>query len=55
MVNKEGNYIFFMDTEGTESTNRNQDHDAKVFALALLLSSVFIFNSVGAINELSIQ
>jgi hypothetical protein len=43
-----------MDTEGTESTNRSAEHDAKVFALALLLSSLFIFNSAGAINELSI-
>ena len=28
-----------------------QDHDAKIFALALLLSSYFIYNSVGSIDE----
>ena len=51
----EKQYVFLLDTEGTESTGRSQDHDARVFALALLLSSVFIFNSTGSINEQSIQ
>lgn len=48
-------YLFFLDTEGSDSTNRNQDHDAKVFSLAILISSYFIYNSVGAIDETSIN
>jgi hypothetical protein len=54
---KEDCYLFFigtiyiyLDTEGSDSTNRDSDHDAKVFVLAILISSYFIYNSVGAID-----
>lgn len=47
--------IFFVDTEGTESVEGNVNKDAKIFALTILLSSFFIYNSVGCINESSIQ
>lgn len=47
-------YLFFLDTEGSDSTNRDSTHDAKIFTLAILISSYFIFNSVGAIDEMSI-
>lgn len=43
------------DTEGTDSTNRDQNHDAKVFALGILMSTLFIFNSVGCIDDSSIS
>lgn len=46
--------IFFLDTEGSESIERSQTHDAKVFAMAILMSSIFVFNSVGCIDEPSI-
>jgi hypothetical protein len=49
------NYIFFIDTEGTASTNRDTTSDTKVFTLANLISSFFIYNSVGAIDEKSIS
>lgn len=52
---REGNYIFFIDTEGTSSTNRDSTNDAKVFTLANLISSYLIYNSVGAIDEKSIS
>lgn len=52
---REGNYIFFIDTEGTASTNRDSTNDAKVFTLANLISSYLIYNSVGAIDEKSIS
>lgn len=52
---KEDCFLFFLDTEGSDSTNRNSDHDAKVFTLAVLISSYFIYNSVGAIDEMSIN
>lgn len=47
--------IFFMDTEGLDSVDSNADHDSKIFALAMLLSSYFMFNSVGTIDESSIN
>lgn len=53
LKNKDLN-IFLIDTEGAESTDRNQNHDAKIFALAILISSYFIYNSIGCIDELSI-
>lgn len=43
--------IFFLDTEGSESIERSATHDSKIFALAILMSSYFVFNSVGCIDE----
>jgi hypothetical protein len=37
--------IFFLDTEGLDSVEGNSDHDSKIFALAMLMSSYFMFNS----------
>lgn len=47
--------IFFMDTEGLDSVDSNNTTDHKLFALSVMLSSYFIYNSVGSINELSIN
>jgi len=52
---KENMHIFFLDTEGSSSTSRDQKHDATIFALGILMSSLFIFNSVGCIDEQSIN
>jgi hypothetical protein len=41
----------FIDTEGIGSIQESQTHDAKIFALAILLSSYFIYNSMGVIDE----
>ena len=40
-----------LDTEGLNSTDRALETDVKVFALSILLSSVFIFNQIGHITE----
>lgn len=40
----------FLDTEGLGSTVRSETYDCRVFALALLLSSYFIYNSFGTID-----
>jgi hypothetical protein len=42
--------ILFLDTEGLGSTVRSETYDARIFALALLLSSYFVYNSVGTID-----
>lgn len=43
--------IFFLDSEGSESIERSTSHDSKIFALAILMSSYFVFNSLGCIDE----
>jgi len=48
---KETLNIFFMDTEGLDSVDRTGVLDTKLFTLSVLLSSYFIFNSMGAIDE----
>jgi hypothetical protein len=39
-----------MDTEGLGSTSRSSNQDTKIFSLALLLSSYFVYNSRGVID-----
>ena len=40
-----------MDTEGFGSLEQNLNHDGKINLLALLLSSLFIYNSSGQLDE----
>lgn len=40
-----------IDTEGLGSLEEDANHDAKIFALALLMSSMLIYNSVGSIDD----
>ncbi|KAJ8537338.1 hypothetical protein ON010_g13258 [Phytophthora cinnamomi] len=47
--------VVFMDTEGLGSTQRSQTQDTRIFALALLLSSMFIYNSRGVIDASAIE
>ena len=44
-----------LDTEGLGSTDRTFEIDIKIFALSILLSSVFVFNQIGHITEQSIE
>lgn len=47
--------IVFMDTEGLGSTQRSQTQDTRIFALGVLLSSLFIYNSRGVIDSSAIE
>lgn len=47
--------ILFIDTEGIDALDADNTHDVRIFTLALLLSSLFVYNSVGAIDETAIQ
>lgn len=47
--------MLLLDTEGSGSLQKNQTHDAKIFALVVLLSSLFIFNSMQTIDESAIS
>jgi hypothetical protein len=44
-----------IDTEGLGAYDEDENHDAKIFLLALLLCSLLVFNSVGTIDENAIS
>ena len=48
-------HIVLLDTEGSGSTDKDRTHDAKIFALVVLMSSFFVFNSMQTIDESSIS
>jgi hypothetical protein len=39
-----------MDTEGLGALDEDSNHDVRIFSLAILLSSYFIYNSMGSID-----
>ncbi len=43
--------MLLIDSEGIGAFDEDENHDSKIFLLALLLSSYFIFNSMGTIDE----
>ena len=43
--------LIVLDSEGLGAIDQDASHDCRIFALVLLLSSVFVYNSVGAIDE----
>lgn len=43
--------VLFVDTEGIGSIQQDQTYDVKIFSLAVLLSSYFIYNSMAIIDE----
>lgn len=42
--------IIVIDTEGIGALDEDTTHDTKIFTLAILASSCFIYNSVGSID-----
>jgi deoxyribose-phosphate aldolase len=40
-----------VDSEGIGGLDEDNNHDMRIFSLALLLSSFFIYNSTGSIDE----
>lgn len=50
---KNGNAkIIFIDSEGTSSVDRStKTYDSKIFALVVLISSLFLYNSTSVIDE----
>ncbi|KAF1325099.1 Guanylate-binding protein, partial [Globisporangium splendens] len=55
IVMKDGTSYLFLDTEGLGSVDREQTHDTRIFALALLLATNFIYNSRGVIDGNAIE
>lgn len=48
-------HCILIDTEGLGSTQRTASCDMQIFSLCILLSSYFIYNSMGAIDEQAID
>lgn len=51
----DGNVVLLLDFEGLGNTERDRAHDARLFALAVLISSLLVFNSKGVITEKAVQ
>eukprot|EP00826_Nyctotherus_ovalis_P014179 TRINITY_DN13925_c0_g2_i1.p1 TRINITY_DN13925_c0_g2~~TRINITY_DN13925_c0_g2_i1.p1 ORF type:complete len:340 (-),score=85.66 TRINITY_DN13925_c0_g2_i1:65-1084(-) len=47
--------VVVVDTEGLGALDTDSNHDMMIFSLALLLSSFFLYNSVGSIDESALQ
>ena len=47
--------VLVVDSEGIGAFDEDVNHDTKIFLLALLLSSSFIFNSMSTIDENAIN
>lgn len=43
--------FILIDSEGIGAFDEDENHDTKIFLLALLLSSSFLYNSMGTIDE----
>jgi hypothetical protein len=47
--------VIVIDSEGFAGVDENANHDSRIFLFALLLSSYFIYNSLGNIDEAALQ
>jgi hypothetical protein len=47
--------VILIDTEGMGAADSDASHDTRVFTLAALLSSVFLYNSMGTISEDAVE
>ena len=47
--------VIVLDSEGIGALDQDSDHDTRIFAMAVLISSYFIYNSVGSIDETALQ
>jgi hypothetical protein len=43
--------VLVLDSEGIGGLDEDNNHDMRIFSLALLVSSYFLYNSVGSIDE----
>ena len=47
--------VLVIDSEGLGAIDEDANHDTRIFLFSLLLSSYFIYNSVGSIDESALQ
>ena len=43
--------VLVIDTEGLGALDEDSNHDVRIFSIAILISSYFLYNSVGSIDE----
>lgn len=48
-------HVFYIDTEGLGAYDEEINHDSKIFLIAIMISSLFLLNSYGTIDENSIN
>lgn len=48
---QDNKHVLVIDTEGLGALDQENNHDMKIFSLAVLLSTTFIYNSIGNIDE----
>ena len=46
---------YLIDTEGLGAYDEEINHDSKIFLIAILISSLFIYNSFGTIDEVALN
>lgn len=54
-IDLKGKKLLLIDTEGLGSFDRDQTIDMIIFSLSVLVSSTFIYNSMGAIDEQALE
>ena len=47
--------MLVVDSEGLGGLDEDNNHDMRIFSLAMLISSFFIYNSMGQIDEAAIS
>ena len=47
--------VYLIDTEGLGAYDEDINHDSKIFLIAILMSSLFIYNSFGTIDETALN
>lgn len=47
--------VIVLDSEGLAAVDQDNSHDSRIFSLVMLLSSIFIYNSVGSIDEQALE
>ena len=47
--------VLVVDSEGLGALDEDSNHDVRIFSLAILLSSYFVYNSMGSIDENALQ
>ena len=53
--NNESFPVYLIDTEGLGAYDEEINHDSKIFLIAILISSLFIYNSFGTIDEAALS
>ena len=48
---RDGRQVLVLDSEGLNALDSNIQHDVRIFALSVLLSSVFVYNVTGTLDE----